>query len=458
MSEIVSQASATGVEAERAHDIGSAAGDQSRDVLDLSTSQPRSATSVTKREMPSIWVALSVLAVLAAALAWGLYVHVRREGHAKAAQHDVTDRVPRVQVTIVKAQTGPITLRLPGHTEAFDSASIYPRATGYISERRVDIGTRVNKGELLVHISAPDLDQQLAQAIAQLGQTKAASVQAEAQVGQAEANLALAKVNLARAEDLVKKGFETVQNVDTLQANEATQNASVVSAHAGVGVANANTKAQQATVDRLSALVAFENVVAPFDGVITGRNVDTGDLVNADSTSPSPMFTMIREDVLRVLVQVPQDAAGGVKDGISATVELPQLGSETVQGQVTRTSVALLSSARTLTTEIDVQNKNHELRSGLFTYVTLDIPRVRPDVSVPAEALIFGQGGMAVATVDHDDTIAIRPVRIFRDFGTSVDVANGLAGGERVVLDPPVTLKDRMRVDPTAVSQKPAEQ
>ena len=245
---------------------------------------------------------------------------------------------------------------LPGQSEAFQTANMFARATGYIAERRVDIGSRVKKGDLLVHIAAPDLDEQVAQAEAQLGQVEAALNQARAQVTQAQANLSLQTTNLARTNDLTQRGFETVQNQQTQQTTVQSQQANLATAEAGVKLAEANVRAQQASVDRLRALAAFENVVAPFDGVVTARNVDVGDLVNADTGSGTPMFTVEEDDVLRISVHVPQYSSAGIRDGLEAKHHLAQTPGRVFSGKVARSSVALLYSTRTLTTQVDVPN------------------------------------------------------------------------------------------------------
>ncbi len=383
--------------------------------------------------------------VLLALLGWGAYSHWRRNSDAEATSNETRDVVPEVRTTEAKRDDKPIELTLPGQTEAFETANIFPRATGYITKRNVDIGSRVKKGDLLVHITAPDLDQQLAQAVAQLGQVRAAEAQANAQVTQAEANLNLAKVTLARTATLTQQGYETLQNRDNQVANQQSQQATVETARAGVNVALANTKAQQATVDRLTALTGFEDVIAPFDGVITTRNVDNGDLVNADTSSATPMFSIAREDVIRVTVQVPQNSSAGVKEGVPSSIEVPSSPGQHFSGTVTRSSIALLSSARTLDTEVDVPNPDGAIRPGLFVYVTMHIPRDHPEVVVPAESLIFNQGGMQIATVEGDQA-KVHPVKIYRDFGSTVSLAEGLQGGEQIILSPPALLRDGSKV------------
>ena len=399
-----------------------------------------------KPGMPSRWIFVGVLVVIGLALAWGIYRHMQTGAAASATQQRQTEMVPEVRVVAAMTEDGPVELTLPGETQPFATANIYARATGYITERRVDIGTRVKKGDLLVHISAPDLDQQLESAIATLGQVNAALLQANANVSQSEANLNLAKVNLQRAQALVGQGFETLQNRDQLQANQIAQGANLDAARAGVKVAEANVKAQQANIDRLKALTAFEDVRAPFDGVVTVRNVDLGTLVNADSSTGTAMFTVDEDDVLRVFVQVPQNSSLGVRDGLQAKITVPQMPGKTFVGTVTRSSAALQSTARTLTVEVDIPNQAAVLRSGLYAYVTLDIPRIHPDVVVPAETLIFDQAGTHVAVVGEGDKVRMMLVDIRRDFGTSLEMDQGPKGGDKIILSPPATLKDGAKV------------
>jgi RND family efflux transporter MFP subunit len=387
-----------------------------------------------------------VLLVVAALLGFGVYRHWRENAAAARTQQQTADFVPTLRAVTARREEDPIRVVLPGQTEPFLVANIYARATGYVAERRVDIGSRVRKGDLLLRIAAPDLDQQLAQAEAQLGQVRAAVVQAQAQVTQAQATLALQTTNLQRANQLTQQGYETAQNQQTQQTTVQSQQAALVTAQAGVKVAEANLQAQQATVDRLRALGAFENVVAPFDGVVTARNVEVGDLVNADAATGAPMFTLDRDDVLRVAVQVPQYSAQGIRDGLEAEVVAPQTPGRTFHGKVARSSVALLYSSRTLATEVDVPNPDGALRPGDFVDVTFSIPRTEVAVSLPSDALVFDQDGMQVAVVDRDGRVAMRKIDIYRDLGTTVELKDGLQGGETVLLGPPVDLRNGARV------------
>jgi HlyD family secretion protein len=383
--------------------------------------------------------------VIVAMICWGAYAHWRQNEAAAQTQQETANFVPTVRVAVAKAEIDPIEVTLPGQTEPFETANILARATGYVSERKVDIGSRVKKGDLLVHIVAPDLDQQLSQAEAQLGQVRAAKAEAEAQVTQAQANLDLQKSNLQRADTLTKQGFETVRNQQTQQTTVQSDEAALVTSQAGVKVAEANVRAQQATVDRLRALAAFENVVAPFDGVISVRNVEVGDLVNADPTGGTPLFTVDHDEVLRILVRIPQYSAEGIRDGLDADVTVPGIPGKTFSGKVARNSRALLYASRTLSAEVDLANPNGELRPGLFANVTFKIPRAHPNVSISSDALMFDQHGMRVAVVENNEA-KMHKINIYRDLGATVEVDEGLKGGEAVVISPPVDLTDGAKV------------
>jgi HlyD family secretion protein len=405
---------------------------------------------------PSKRLLAVVLLVAGGVLAFGAYGHWKTNAAAEATQRDAIDFVPAVRAVTTKLLAEPVETTLPGETYAFDRANLFARATGYIAERKVDIGSTVKQGDVLVRIASPDLDRQLDQAVAQLGQVQAALGQANAQVSLAEANLKLGNLTFARSDDLVKKGFDTYQNHDNQQANVSSQQANVENAKAGVKVAEANIQAQQATVNRLRTLAEFESVRAPFDGVVTVRNVDVGDLVNADTGGGTPMFTMVRDDVLRVSVHVPQSLAIAMRDGVDAKVQVFELPGRTFAGKVARSAGALLSSSRTLAVEVDVDNAAHVLRAGLFVNVSFAIPREHPNVVVPAEALIFNQRGLRVAVINEDKSVRLQPVTVYRDFGATIELSDGLRGGESIVLSPPTSLQEGGKVRVTS-EQKIAE-
>ncbi len=404
---------------------------------------------------PRARVLIYALVPLGLAVAYGAYGHWAESARAQDARNQTIDSVPEIRTAQAKRDNKPTELVLPAQTQAFDYANLYARATGFIVERHVDIGSRVHRGDLLVRIAAPDLDQQLVQAAAQLGQVQAAVLQARSQVEQAQANTSLAKVTKFRETTLASQGWETKQNADNSTANASVQVANVDSARAGVTVADANFQAQLAQVQRLQALTAFERITAPFDGVITTRNVDVGDLVSADSASGAPAFTVQSDDVLRISVQVPQSGAVGLHDGLDASITVPELPGRTFHGVVARSSVALSPVNRSLTAEVDVPNPSHALRPGLYVNVTFKIPRATPAVIIPSDALVFNSDGMQVAVV-QDDKLHYRKVTIARDFGQTVELSNGLDGGETIGLDVPAGLDDgaKIKVQPPEQDKK----
>lgn len=394
------------------------------------------------RKGPFLLVGLALVALLG----WGGYGHWRQHAAATETQRKVKDFVPRLRVVAVERSERPLDLTLPGETQAFAKAAISARATGYVAERRVDIGSRVKAGDVLLRIAAPDLDQQLAQAEAQTGQLKAQLLQARAQVDQARANMNLANLTNSRTSTLATQGWASRQNADTSQAGVLSQTATLAAAEAGVEVALANIKAQDATVDRLKALAGFKDVIAPFDGVVTTRAVDVGDLVKADGGG-TVLLSMDRDDVLRISVNVPQNVAVGVKPGIAAEIMVPQMPERRFRGVVERSSEALLSASRTLTTQVDVPNPDLSLRAGLYVYVSLKIPRLEPAILIPAEAMVFNQRGTQVAVAGDDDRIEWRSVHVKRDFGQTIELDQGLTGSERIVLGPPADLRDGQRIE-----------
>lgn len=397
---------------------------------------------------------IGVGAVLLAALAWGAWTQYQTRQRAAETQQQEVDFKPAVRTATARREDGPVKLTLPGTTLAFDQASLYSRATGYIAERKVDIGSRVRKGDLLLRIAAPDLDAQLLQAEAQLAQTLAAVVQANAQVDSARFNLSLATKTNSRTSTLANQGWETRQNADNTQTTLSTNNTNLEAAQAGVKVAEANRQAQLAAVQRLQRLTEYERVAAPFDGVITARNVDTGDLVTADAGTGTPALTIQRDDIIRVQAYVPQSGASGIAVGVPVRVQVPELPNRAFDGTVTRSATALDPASRTLLVQADVPNPDGALHPGSFVNVAFDIPRTHPAVVVPAEAVLFDAEGLRVAVIGDDDTAHMAQVMIARDFGTSVELSTGLSGGERVALQPPTNLRDGQAVKPQDSSDK----
>jgi RND family efflux transporter MFP subunit len=243
---------------------------------------------------------------------------------------------------------------------------------------------------------------------------------------------------------LVDKGWVTPQqgtiDVQTLKAQEAA-----------VGVAEANAAAQRAQIQVLTQQKAYQRVVAPFDGVITQRNVDVGTLVQADAVSGTFMFTIMQSNVIRTQVYVPQDQAFGLSPGVDAVVRVPEIPDRTFPGKVTRIADALQPGTRTLLTEIDIPNPDGALTPGMYCTIELHIPRKTPSLLVPADAIIFNSGGLQVAVIE-DGVARIRKVSVARDLGKEVEVRDGVKQGDRVILNPSVDLVDGSKVKARADS------
>jgi RND family efflux transporter MFP subunit len=387
-------------------------------------------------------VGIGALVLLVAALVVGSWQHYLRysEAMATAAQH--RDFVPVVRVKEVRANDGIVQATLPGTTLGWETANIFGRASGYITKRAVDIGSRVKAGDLLVEITAPELDHQIAQAEATL-------VQATATLAQLEANRELARVTSDRSTMLAPQGAASRQQADNDRlAYRAQQQAAIAQ--------ESTVKAQQAQLQVLRQQKIYQQVVAPFDGVVTQRNIDIGSLVQADAGGGTPLFAMVHSSVIRVQLYVPQDQAFGLMPGAVATIRVPEIPGRAFTGTVTRIADALQPGTRTLLTEIDVANDDAALRPGIYCTVELKIPRRTPSLIVPSAAVIFNQAGLQVAVVE-DGTVHLRKIEVVRDMGTEVEVSAGVTAGEKVILKPRVDIMDgsHVRIHDDKAAAKP---
>jgi RND family efflux transporter MFP subunit len=299
---------------------------------------------------------------------------------AAAQQHE--DYVPKLRVATIQPSNPTVVVTLPATTAAFAQANIFARASGYIDKRNVDIGDNVKAGELLAHITAPEIEHEIAQAQASVGQSECA-------LQQAQANAELAAVTWGRDKPLVQEGWVTKQqgSVDeqTLQAQQAA-----------VGVAQSNLAAQQAQLKVLQQQQDYQSVVAPFEGTVTQRNIDVGSLVQADATTGT-----MQSNVIRTFVHVPQDAAFGLEPGVPAKMRVPEIPGPEFPGKVTRVADALEPNTRTLLAEVDVPNPDGALSPGIYCSVELDIPRKVPSLTVPADAVVFNADGLRVAVLEN---------------------------------------------------------
>jgi RND family efflux transporter MFP subunit len=384
-----------------------------------------------KRRAAARLLGFAVAAIVTGLIGFGVWGKSGRNADADAVLQARLNAVPSVRTMIAKAEDTQRTIELTGNMAAFDSATLFARATGYISTRNVDIGSKVHKGDILAIIAAPDLDQQLAQAKAQLAQFEAA-------VQQAQATADLGQVTNQRTARLVAQGWSSQQqgDQDRLTAESRT---------AAVAVAKANVLAQQAAANRLEQLTQFEHITAPFDGVVTSRLIDVGSLVTADANSGTSLFSVARTDVLRVQVFVPQALSFGLKDGDPATVTVSELPGQVFHGKVARNAQALSAGSRTLLTEVDVDNKDGILAAGLYSVIHLQVRRPNAVITIPSQAVIFNQDGLKIAVVS-EGKVELRKIDLEFDSGATVEIRAGLKAGERVILSPPANMADGMRV------------
>ena len=371
------------------------------------------------------------LLLLLGGLAIGVWRHYALHLEVTATAEEHRDFVPSVRVAAVRASSGTMSVTLPATTSPFEAADIFARASGYIERRNVDIGSRVRAGDLLAVITAPELDHQIVQAEASLAQAKATH-------RQTKAKRELGQVTWARDATLVNQGWVTQQQGDTDRLNYAAQQQAVRAETAAIA-------SQEAQLAVLRQQKAYQQVVAPFDGVVTRRNIDVGSLVQADATSGTFMFTLTQNDVLRIRLYVPQDAAIGVKPGVDAVVRVPEIPDRVFAGKVARIADALDPATRTLLTEIDVPNPDGELSPGIYCTVELKVPRRTPSLIVPAGAIVFDRDGLHALVVE-DGVAHSSKITEIRDLGTEVEVSDGVKQGDQVVVTPPVDLKDGSKV------------
>jgi RND family efflux transporter MFP subunit len=306
---------------------------------------------------------------------------------------------------------------LPGNVDAFYTASIHSQVMGYVQEWRKDIGAQVHQGDVLAVINTPELDERIAVA--------------QSELAKAKANLALAKVTAARWDSLRHTAAVSQQEADEKDSDQHAQAAQV--------------DAAASNVDRLKALKAFANIVAPFDGVVTARNVDVGSLVKAGENDGQPLFTVADIHQMRIYVPVPETYAAQLRDGMKATLELPEYPDRTFEATIATTSHAIDPKSRTLLVELLADNQDGLLAPGAFARIHFVLP---PDVNafrVPASAIMFRNNSAQVA-IAVDNRIALKKVHILRDLGTEVEIAAGLGQDERIVINPPDSINDGEQV------------
>ena len=366
---------------------------------------------------------LLVLALLAIGAARTVYVRV---ANARALEAGTAERaIQYVKTALPQTAGSGQTLALPGTLQGFTQSPISARASGYLKRWTRDIGSRVEKGELLAEIETPEIDQQLSQAVAARHQAAAA--------------LELAKSTLARWEGLLKKDVVSQQDLDERRG--------------ALAQASANLAAADANVQRLRQTEGFKRVLAPFAGVITRRNVDVGDLIDAGAGNGGrALFQLAQTDPLRVYINVPQAYAQLVKEGQPVVVTQSELRGQSFKGEVARTSGAIDSATRMMQVEVALPNKEGILLPGAYVQVSLPLTPSRA-LSIPANALLFRAEGTRVAVVDAEGKVRLRGVSIGRNYGDTVEVIDGISGSDRLVLKPSAS---RAEGDRVPVAKEPA--
>ncbi len=352
----------------------------------------------------------------------------RRSQYRALAKETETLAIPTVSVIHATAANGQEDLVLPGTMQAYVESPIYARTSGYVKKWYHDIGTRVKQGDLLADIDTPEVDQQLSQARADLAT--------------AQANANLSKITADRLEELIKTDGVSKQEVDNAVGDLAAKNATVNSAEANVG--------------RLEELEGFKHVVAPFSGVVTRRQTDIGQLVNAgNGGATQELFSLAQTDPLRVYVNVPEAYAPAIHAGLPAYLELTQYAGRKFEGKVVRTAESIDLASRTLLTEVDVPNHVGELLPGGYAQVHLAVQVSGEHVQVPVNALLFRSEGLR-AVVVSDNKIRLQPLTIGRDYGTTLEVLQGVSASDWIVLNPADSLEEGQRVNVKQIPQKPS--
>jgi RND family efflux transporter MFP subunit len=369
---------------------------------------PASGAATQRRSRRGWIIGGAIFLVFAGVLVFGILERIHTSAAVKAETADLA--VPIVSVVAPQRAAPSQEIVLPGNVQPFITSPVFARTNGYLEHWYFDIGAHVKKGQLLAVIASPEVDQQLQQARSNLLT--------------AEANLELASITKDRYQGLKKTNAVSQQDVDN-----------------AVGTYNANkaiVEADQAAVQQYSALVSFEKVYAPFDGIITARNTDIGDLINSGSSAvvKTDLFHIAQPGMLRVYVNVPEEYSQQTKPGLTAQLNLAEFPGRTFTGKLVRTAEAINYTTRTLLVEVDVNNPSGELLSGAYAEVHFKVPGQTSTYIVPVDTLLFRKEGLNVAVVENGKA-KLMPVVAGHDFGNSIEIVSGLKGNESVIESPP---------------------
>jgi RND family efflux transporter MFP subunit len=375
------------------------------------------------------WIGMVVVAaIVAAVVIFG--VMARRGSEHTLEKETAASAIPSVNVVYPTPSTLSSEISLPGNTQAYTDAPIYSRTSGYLKSWYFDIGAHVKKGQLMATIETPELDQQLQVA--------------QADLKSAQANLDLANTTSTRYQNLLKTNSVSKQETDVAVSDAAAKKAAV--------------DASMANVRRLEQLQSFENVYAPFDGIVTARNTDIGRLISAgQNTTPQELFHLAAIGKIRVYVSVPEAYSSAIKVGGKASLTLDEYPGRSFEGTIARNSNAIDQATRTLNVEVDIDNPKGELLPGAYVFVHFKVPEHVASLMIPSNTLLFRAEGLQVGVV-RNDRVQLVPVKIGRDAGASVEIASGLTKSDAVILDPSDSLASGQEVQIANQVKGPAAQ
>ena len=389
------------------------------------------------RIIASTIIALTILGAI------GIAPRLWRDRQIRASAPNAELEAPLVTVGFPVRAPAATDLVLPGSIQAVQETALYARVDGYLKRRLVNIGDRVQAGQILAEIDTPELDQQLFQVKATLAQSISSLEQARATLQHNETQLEYNRVNLERWRTMKDRDLIAQQDLDDRQVLVKSGQADVDAARANVAAAEANVAANKANVERIVNLQSFQKVRAPFAGVITVRNVDSGALITAGSGSNNqPLFRMAQTDSLRIFVNVPQTFVAMIAPGLAAEIAVREFPQRTFAAEVASIAGALDPASRTLLTEVRMRNEGDLLRPGIYADVKFHLTHDNPPLIIPASALILRSGPPRVATVGADNKVRFQLVQLGRDYGTTVEVVAGLSEKYPLLVAPPDDLQE----------------
>jgi RND family efflux transporter MFP subunit len=394
---------------------------------------------------------LVVGVVLAAAVVYELGIRKTEDKTLASTLTESATHAPVVNVGTVHIAPAQQTIEFPCQTVAMVETPVYARADGYIKARPVDIGNRVKKGDLLFEIETPELDQQIEQAQATLAQSKAALMQYRASLGAAQSNLKLAEVTARRWKNLTDKGVFARQDLDEKTAALELAQANVRSAEENIRAAESSVSASDANVKRLGEMKVFDRLVAPFDGVITFRAMqsDIGTLITAGNTSSSRELMRVAQiNVLRVFVSIPQTYAGLIHDGLTANLVVDERPGHLFRTRVEGITHSVETDSRTMLAVLLVKNDDELLLPGMYARARFDLPHAVNALMLPADGLILPKEGPEAAVVDANHKVHFKKITLGRDYGAEIEVLSGLSEGDLVVLSPTDAVREGVTVEP----------